>query len=305
MVKLITHSDLDGIGCEILFRYVEGMFDNNIDVVIAEYNDVNEIVENALNELENGKYTELFITDLSINNELAKRISDNNMNVKLLDHHPSAEFLNKYKFANVIIESGRGKECGTSLLASHYYEYLQHVNIEIVKFIELVRQYDTWEWRDKYNNIDAKKLNDLLYILGREKFVNLILQKLLNNESLFDETTNLILELKQNEINNYINTKEKDLIIKKVLGYKVGIIMCDMYLSELGNVLSEKHPELDFIAIIKQNSIGLRTVKDDINLTDIAKQFGGGGHPKASGFPLSNIKLNNFINDIFDIKEGE
>lgn len=301
MIKLITHSDLDGIGCEILFRYVEGMFDNNIDVVIAGYNNVNEVVENALNELENGKYTKLFITDLSINNELAKRIRDNNMNVKLLDHHPSAEFLNKYKFANVIIESGRGKECGTSLLASHYYEYLQHVNIEIVKFIELVRQYDTWEWRDKYNNIDAKKLNDLLYILGREKFVNLILQKLLNNESLFDETTNLILELKQNEINNYINTKEKDLIIKKVLGYKVGIIMCDMYLSELGNVLSEKHPELDFIAIIKQNSIGLRTVKDDINLTDIAKQFGGGGHPKASGFPLGKDKLDKFICELFDI----
>ena len=153
MIKLITHSDLDGIGCEILFRYVEGMFDNNIDVVIAEYNDVNEVVENALNGLENGKYTELFITDLSINNELAKRIRDNNMNVKLLDHHPSAEFLNKYKFANVIIESGRGKECSTSLLASYYYQYLQHVNIEIVKFIELVRQYDTWEWKDKYNNI--------------------------------------------------------------------------------------------------------------------------------------------------------
>ena len=305
MIKLITHSDLDGIGCEILFRYVEGMFDNNIDVVIAEYNNVNEVVENALNELENGKYTELFITDLSINNELAKRIRDNNMNVKLLDHHPSAEFLNKYKFANVIIESGRGKECGTSLLASYYYEYLQHVNIEIVKFIELVRQYDTWEWKDKYNNIDAKKLNDLLYILGREKFVNLILQKLLNNESLFDETTNLILELKQNEINNYINTKEKDLIIKGVLGYKVGIIMCDMYSSELGNVLSEKHPELDFIAIIKQNSIGLRCIKDNINLTEIAKHFGGGGHKKASGFSLNNVKLNNFINDIFDIKEGE
>lgn len=305
MIKLITHSDLDGIGCEILFRYVEGMFDDNIDVVIAEYNDVNEVVENALNGLENGKYTELFITDLSINNELAKRIRDNNMNVKLLDHHPSAEFLNKYKFANVIIESGRGKECGTSLLASYYYQYLQHVNIEIVKFIELVRQYDTWEWKDKYNNIDAKKLNDLLYILGREKFVNLILQKLLNNESLFDETTNLILELKQNEINNYINTKEKDLIIKEVLGYKVGIIMCDMYSSELGNVLSEKHPELDFIAIIKQNSVELRCIKDNINLTEIAKHFGGGGHKKASGFPLSNVKLDNFINDIFDIKEGE
>ena len=30
----------------------------------------------------------------------------------------------------------------------------------------------------------------------------------------------------------------------------------------------------------------LRTQRDDINLSDVAKEFGGGGHPKASGFGL-------------------
>ena len=189
MIKLITHSDLDGIGCEILLRYVEGIFGNNVDVTIAEAYNVNKVVEYNLNKLENGEYTKLFITDLSISDELAKRI-DNNMNVVLLDHHPSAEFLNKYKFANVIIESTRGKTCGTSLLASYYHVFLQHANPQLVKFVELVRQYDTWEWKNKYNNIDAKKLNDLLYILGREKFVNLILKKITNDENLFDETIN-------------------------------------------------------------------------------------------------------------------
>lgn len=298
MIKLITHSDLDGIGCEILFKYIHG---DKVEVTIAETYNVNEIVESALDDLENKKYTKLFITDLSVNEKLAKRINDNDMNVTLLDHHPSAEFLNKYKFANVIIESDIGKECGTNLVADYYCFSTLFKNISL-NFIELVRQYDTWEWKEKYNNIDAKKLNDLLYILGREKFVNLMLQKLRNNEDLFDETINLILELKQNEINNYINTKENDLIIKEVLGYKVGVIMCDMYSSELGNILSEKHPELDFIAIIKQNSVGLRCVKDEINLTEIAKHFNGGGHKKASGFPMDKIKLNNFINDIFDIK---
>ena len=304
MVKLITHGDLDGIGCEILLRYVEGIFGNNVDVTIAEAYNVNKVVEYNLNKLKNGEYTKLFITDLSISNELAKRIDDN-MNVVLLDHHPSAEFLNKYKFANVITESARGKTCGTSLLASYYHVFLQHANPQLVEFVELVRQYDTWEWKDKYNNIYAKKLNDLLYILGREKFVNLMLQKICNNEDLFDETINLVLELKQNEINNYINIKEKDLIIKNVLGYTVGVIMADMFSSELGNVLSERHPELDFIAIIKQNSVGLRCVKDEINLTEIAKHFNGGGHKKASGFPIDKIKLDNFINDIFNIKEGD
>jgi phosphoesterase RecJ-like protein len=28
----------------------------------------------------------------------------------------------------------------------------------------------------------------------------------------------------------------------------------------------------------------LRTQRDDVNLSDLASQFGGGGHPKASGF---------------------
>ena len=81
--------------------------------------------------------------------------------------------------------------------------------------------------------------------------------------------------------------------------------MADSHTSELGNILCERHEELDFVAIIKKETVSLRTVKDNVNLTDIAKQFGGGGHPKASGFPLNNVKLNNFINDIFDIKEGE
>ena len=69
MVKLITHGDLDGIGCEILFRYVEGMFDNDVDVTIAEPYNVNKVVEYNLNKLENGEYTKLFITDLSISDE--------------------------------------------------------------------------------------------------------------------------------------------------------------------------------------------------------------------------------------------
>ena len=71
--------------------------------------------------------------------------------------------------------------------------------------------------------------------------------------------------------------------------------MADSHTSELGNILCERHEELDFIAIIKQGAVSLRTVKDDINLTDIAKQFGGGGHPKASGFPLGKDKLDKFI----------
>lgn len=306
MIKLITHNDLDGIGCEVVFKLLYG---DKVDVLSVGNNEVNNIVEQSLKELRFGIYEQLFITDLSVNEELAKTIDKEGLKVQLLDHHPSATHLNKYPFAQVIINLSDGfKNSGTYLSFINLIDDL--INKELYSesledFVELVRQYDTWEWKDIFKNEEPKRLNDLLYILGREKFVDNMIYRIKNNEELFSRTDKAILKIKQKEKDNYINIKEKELIIKDFKLYKIGIVMADSYTSELGNILCERHEELDFVAIIKKETVSLRTVKDDVNLTDIAKQFGGGGHPKASGFPLGKDKLNNFINDIFDIKEGE
>lgn len=302
MIKLITHNDLDGIGCEVVFKLLYG---NEVDVLSLGYDKVNNIVEQSLEELRLGTYEKLFITDLSISEELAKIIDKEGLKVQLLDHHPSAIHLNEYPFAQVIINLSNGlKNSGTYLSFVNLMDDLINKelhNESLEDFVELVRQYDTWEWKEIFKNEEAKRLNDLLYILGREKFVDNMIHRIKNNEILFSETDELILEIKQKEIDNYINIKEKGLIIKDFKLYKIGIIIADSYTSELGNILCERHEELDFIAIIKQGAVSLRTVKDDINLTDVAKQFGGGGHPKASGFPLGKDKLDKFICELFDI----
>lgn len=302
MIKLITHNDLDGIGCEIVFKLLYG---NEVDVFSLGYNEVNNIVEQSLEELRLGTYEKLFITDLSINEELARIIDKEGLKVQLLDHHPSAIHLNEYSFAQVIINLSNGfKNSGTYLSFINLMDDLinkELYNESLEDFVELVRQYDTWEWKEIFKNEEAKRLNDLLCILGREKFVDNMIHRIKNNEILFSETDELILEIKQKEIDNYINIKEKELIIKDFKLYKIGIVIADSYTSELGNILCERHEELDFIVIIKQGAVSLRTVKDDINLSDIAKQFGGGGHPKASGFPLGKDKLDKFICELFDI----
>ena len=50
-------------------------------------------------------------------------------------------------------------------------------------------------------------------------------------------------------------------------------------------------PDVDFALLIKEESGNvkgsLRTRRDDVDLSEIAKQYGGGGHPKAAGFSLS------------------
>ncbi|MDW0050206.1 hypothetical protein RHK18_19415 [Clostridioides difficile] len=77
-------------------------------------------------------------------------------------------------------------------------------------FIELVRRYDTWEWKDKYNDLDAKYLNDLMYIMGIEDFIMDMLTKIDSDEMcLFDKLSLKLLEIKQKEIDRYVEKKMK------------------------------------------------------------------------------------------------
>lgn len=299
MIKLFTHTDLDGIGCEILARLAF----KDIDVIRCNYNNINEKVEN---EIDNEEYKKIFITDISVNKEIADKLNVISDKVILLDHHVTALFLNEYSYALVQVDDDKiGKMSGTYL----FYEYLNKnikefdSNNKLVKYlVELIRRYDTWEWKEIYNDINAKKLNDLMYMMGQDDFIEYVLEKALKEELLFDLKAITMLDMKQKEIDNYIKLKNKSLKEIELLGYKVGIVFADNYISELGNTLSELHTDLDFIAIINISSgvISYRTNKDNINLSDIAKFFGGGGHPKASGSTIDINKIQNFICDLFN-----
>ena len=111
------------------------------------------------------------------------------------------------------------------------------------------------------------------------------------------------LQIEQTYINSYIAQKNETLMVNDDLfpGYTVGITFADKYISELGNKLCELHPELDFVVLINMSTLAVsyRTVKDDLDLSDIAKRFGGGGHPKASGSRFDASIVNDMLNNIF------
>ena len=100
---------------------------------------------------------------------------------------------------------------------------------------------------------------------------------------------------------------DKKLIIFDLDGYKVGCVIAESYRSEVGNVLSSNHPELDYILIVNffRNSFSFRTTKDNVDVSLIAKKYekNGGGHKKAAGMSITaeNIwlieKIINFYKD--------
>lgn len=296
MIKLITHNDLDGVGCYIIAKY---LMQEEINVSYCSYKNVNDVVLEVIENHE--QYDEILITDIYVNEDVAEKLNKIKNKIRLLDHHHTSLFLNKYDWADVEMECQQGKTCGTKML----FDYLKsschdYVGCIAKLFVELVRRYDTWEWNDKYNDESPKKLNDLMYIMGREDFIKDILSKINAGVFLFDKLNLKLLELKQREIDSYILKKDKDLIIKDILGYNAGIVFAESHISELGNKLSELHPELDFIAMINQETVSYRTIKEDVNLGEVAKHFGGGGHPKASGSQISAYCVDRFIEDIFN-----
>ncbi|MDI0267862.1 DHHA1 domain-containing protein [Clostridioides difficile] len=298
MIKLITHNDLDGVGCYIIANYI---LHEQIEVNYCNYKNVNDVVLDTLEK--HDKYEKVFITDISVNKEVAKKLDKIKDKIQLLDHHPTALFLNNYDWANVEIECSKSKTCGTQMLFDYLKRDYNNLSESTLKcFIELVRRYDTWEWKDKYNDLDAKHLNDLMYIIGIEDFIIDMLTKIDKNTDLFDKLSLKLLEIKQKEIDRYVDEKDKTIMVKEILGYNAGIVFAENHISELGNRLSELHPELDFIIIINREIISYRTIKDNINLSKIAKIFGGGGHPKTSGSQIDECCIDNYIKNIFNIK---
>ena len=301
MIKLFTHTDLDGVSCEILGRIA---FGEDIDVVRCGYGNIDDKVEEFINSDE--EYDKLFITDISVKKELADALNNVSDKVILLDHHKTALWLNEYSYALVQVEDESiGKMCGAYL----FYEYLKknyeefNDTLALKLFVKYVRMYDTWEWKEKYDNIIPKRLNDLMYMDGPNEFIDKMIYRLGNNLSIFDDTDLMKLQIEQVYINSYIAQKDESLIVNDDLfpEYTVGITFADKYISELGNKLCELHPELDFVVLINMSTltVSYRTVKDDLDLSDIAKRFGGGGHPKASGSRFDVSIVNDMLNNIF------
>lgn len=298
-VKLFSHSDLDGIGCAILGRLA--FKDISIDYV--DYRNVDSKVYELISTDKIEKYDLVFITDISVNQDIAEMISAQYCDkVVLLDHHESAEWLNQYEWATVItgwtdVTAGNEKHLhsGTNL----FYDYLIansyiKINKDLSDLVETIRRYDTWEWKTRYGDQKPSQLNMLFSILGRYKFVD----KMVESQVFFTEEDMNILDIEEERRRRYINDAIKSMIKKQiVLGntkYNVAVIFAESNISELGNILCETNKDVDFCIIINMQSkmVSYRSVRDDINLgTDIAPIFGGGGHQKSAGSHFDEERL--------------
>ncbi|MDM5335242.1 oligoribonuclease [Ureibacillus composti] len=304
MYKLLSHNDLDGVGCGILAKLAFGQ------EVTVRYNSVSSLNREIEFFLENDDPdTFLFITDLSPNEVNEKRLQEHFKefsNVQLIDHHKTASHLNDFEWGTVLVEDEEGKLTSATSL---FYQFLVANELlapteALSEFVELVRQYDTWEW-EKNENQAAHSLNSLFYLVSIDEFEEKMIERLQANDHFdFDEFEKKLLSMEEDKIERYIRRKKREIVQAKVGEYIAGVVYAESYHSELGNELGKEHPHLDYIAILNMGGkrISLRTIHDHVDVSEIAGSYGGGGHQKASGCILSDEAYKQFVLETFPLE---
>lgn len=311
MIKLFTHSDLDGISCILMAQLAYGK--ENIDYEICRHAEINDKLARYIENEDYLNFKHCYVTDIAMNDTnvqlINEKVNSTSEHLTLIDHHISVIHLNVYPWSHVVVETNDGiKACGTYLFHQFlcnsdapYKNRLQNAFVDI--YVEKVRRYDTWDWQAK-DDIESKQLNDLFSILGTNHFLENWYSALEIGKGAFqfNDTEKLLLSIRQNEIDDYVEACEKELVKRQVANYKVGIVFANRFQSELGNKLALLHPECDFIAMINMSgSVSCRTVKDNVNLAEITALFGGGGHAKAAGLPVPSNTKEMVINSVFQL----
>lgn len=308
---LLTHIDLDGYGCRILAEFYAKTNGLDLEVKHIDNHEVDTESMELLFSRKLADYDYVFMTDISFSEEVAAMIdsalySGSINHFRLFDHHKTALPLNKYEWAQVQIEHEPGKRAsGTSLFLQHLKELDDRETSRVEVFAEMVRRYDTWEWHDVYNDIQPKRLNDLFIIYGGKRFVEHISIYLAGvSAGIFGKREELVLDLEKERIDRYYRQKKKGVVIRQVDGYNLCIVHADKYHSELGMRLGQDFPEADIIVImnIGDSKMSFRTAKPDVDVSEFAKQYGGGGHAQSSGASVNRIVIEKFLRDVFDAK---
>ncbi|MDE5630459.1 MAG: hypothetical protein K2G03_04955 [Bacilli bacterium] len=299
---LISHTDLDGISCNLLLDLSNVKYDcYNVEVV-----EVTKTLDIILND-ESQKYDQIYITDLTVTKDDYKRLDESNIPYLVFDHHHTHLYAQDLKNATIRVDEFGHKTCGTELFYNYLKELYPHINTPLIaSYIELVRQIDTYTME----NDDPRNLGTLLHIYGKNTFLKKMKTRLLKEKETFTFSTfeKRYLKIKNDEFDAYCIKKEKELMFYQIKEYKCGVIFCENTdKSELGHRLSRNHPELDAIVIIDTSkSISYRTEREDIDVSRLASYFGGGGHIKASGSNFNDGHREEIIKSYFkDVKRLE
>lgn len=319
---LFTHDDMDGAGCRIVFSLAYDRIDHDTWKVFNCTNtsidtDVMDFINNDTNHDEN---TLICFGDICCSCPVMEAVKEKVKHIFVWDHHATNfPITNVLPSVMIMPKNNLGiMESGTSLMYKYFAEnsvtnpkdprsyWFTYGQLPVLQeLVDLIRSYDTYEWKDT-NNLDAKKLQTLFWLLSMDRFCTRYIDIIRgsypgNIGSVFNRADLDFIEAKlENEqkcIDRFMDQALKFDNLKDpvyqiyVRGYTCAFTVSTLgaNISELGYQFLREHPEFDlFIQYsLQTNTFQIRTAREDLDTgAVIAGPIGGGGHPKASGATL-------------------
>lgn len=206
--------------------------------------------------------------------------------VYILDHHISNQKIYKdIKDENVIFDMNKS---GVGITWSYFYP-----DKELPYFLKCIQSRDLWKFDIEHTKDFCEGFYLACSSVESNEEILVLFDELYNNESQINKYIDIgkLLNQKKNKkvdsIGSYALEKIYDFE-----GHKVCMVNADSEIaSELGNYLSSK-PECDFAIIWRYDhvyqkySISMRS-SDKVDVSEICKRFGGGGHKNAAGCAIN------------------
>jgi uncharacterized protein len=230
---------------------------------------------------------------LEIIDQIEKVVSE----IKILDHHKTAQQALQTK-SYAVFDMDKS---GAGLTWEYFFPYMPMPN-----FIQMIQDRDLWTWKLP----DSRNLTAGLYMLCdsvesvKSDFSGLfdIFDELFSNPDKFIfclELGSIVSKATLSKANSLAKSHANH--IDFYSKYRVCIVNCPTDLtSDVGNILSSMDT-IDFAVLWKYNHpkqeyyVSLRS-SNKVDVSNIAKSFGGGGHPNASGFSTKILPTILFIN---------
>lgn len=226
------------------------------------------------------------LLDFSYNRKITEEMSEKAASLIILDHHKTA-YENLKGMPALLFDNNHSG----AILSWKYF----HPEKEAPRFLKYIEDRDLWKWELPYSKEFSAAFDMVPWNFEEfEKF---------EDDSVVDDAINrgkYILAYSKTVIKKICEKAQR----KKWHGKSALVVNSSHWQSEIGNKLSQ---DCD-IAIIwyyshteKKTCVSCRAFHEEIDVTEIARVYGGGGHKKAAGF---NLPEGVHIESIFD-KEQE
>lgn len=217
----------------------------------------------------------VYILDFSFPKEQMIELASKMKQVTVIDHHKTAQAnFEGLEVENLTLIFDMTK-CGSMLT----WEFF-HPNEEPEMIYGYVQDRDLWQWKLP----NSKEVSAYLYLQPKEfkHYRNVVLRT--STEEMI-AIGRIILKTQDKIVNDLVERA----FFQEIGGYIIPVVNSSILQSELGNALNIKYPEAPFAGVFNflknMNSINwsLRS-QGNFDVSEVAKQFGGGGHKNAAGF---------------------